>query len=497
MKRGGLFSMTASGKIFLIVAMGSILGLLLAVLSYAGLAISRSTALEHSGVLLTEGQREKLMVATRAMAVTLGAGIEGIADEAERVAHLRRMVDGIRYEEDKSGYFFIYEGTINVALPTKKEVQGKDFADSKDPNGVFYVRRLQEAAQSGGGFVEYVFDKPGLGLQPKLAYAASIPGSPYWVGSGVYMDNVERTKASFGKTLDDALAGIRAVSTALAVVALAVLIILGIVIARSITNPLRMAVSELMSGSERLSLAAGQIADSGNQIASGASEQAASLEETSSSLEEISSMVRQNADHVSGANERMRSSQTEIAQVEDIMRRLGEAMAEVNQAGVETKKIIKTIDEIAFQTNILALNAAVEAARAGSAGAGFAIVADEVRNLAMRSAEAAKSTSEMIEGNVRRVGETTELSGKASEAFALVRGNIDELTRLFEAVSTASHQQSEGISQVSQAVHQMDEVVQRNAGNAEESASAAQELNALSGQLKDMTGNLSAVVGIR
>jgi len=496
MKKNGSMLMTASQKIFLIVALGSCLGLLLSVLSFVGLRASRFTAIENSGGILVEGQRQKLQVATNSMAVSLGAGIAGIDGEEAKVEYLRRMIDSIRFEEDKSGYFFIYKGTVNVALPPRKELQGKDMGESVDANGLKYVKALSENANAGGGFVEYVFAKPGVGDQPKLSYATAIPGSGFWIGTGVYLDNVAKSKAAMGKALDESLAWIRIVSNTIAGVALMLLVALGILIARSITNPLRFAVSELMEGSERLGMASSQIADTGNQIASGASEQAASLEESSSSLEEIASMVKQNAEHVTHADDLMHESHREIVDVEHVMERLGASMEAVNKSGLETKNIIKTIDEIAFQTNLLALNAAVEAARAGSSGAGFAVVADEVRSLAMRSAEAAKSTSAMIEDNVRRVAETSELAAKANAAFVEVRKRIDELTNLLESVSTASKQQSEGIGQVSQAVHQMDEVVQRNAGNAEESASAAQELHTLSVRLKEMTGNLSAVVGI-
>jgi len=495
MNKSGSTRLTASQKIFLIVALGSFLGLALSLLSYLGLQESQKVAANHSGVILTDGQKTKLKVSTDALASSLGKGLSEIEGREARITYLRNMIDQIRFEDDKSGYFFIYEDTINIALPPKKELQDKDFENQVDANGLHYVNALLKAAESGGEFVQYVFPKPGMGDQPKLAYATMIPGSTFWIGTGVYLDNVETAKAALRKSLNDSLAPIRILSYSLAGISLLLLIGIGILIARSITNPLRNAVNELLHGSGQLSMASQQIADAGNQIASGASEQAASLEESSSSLEEIASMVRQNAENVDNADQLMHASHKEMIDVEQIMGQLGTSMEEVNKAGIETKNIIKTIDEIAFQTNILALNAAVEAARAGESGAGFAVVAEEVRNLAMRSAEAARSTSGMIEGNVKRVSDTAALAAQAGKAFIEVRKRVDKLAKLLESISSASRQQSEGIEQVSIAVHQMDSVVQRNAGNAEESASAAQELNTLSTKLGEMTENLSAVVG--
>lgn len=494
MKIKSLSSLTVSQKISLIVILGSTFGILLGVASYVGLNKSRAVATNQCEAVAVEGQQEKIRVAADAMADALSAGVAGMTDDAERVDYMRRMIANIRFEDDKSGYFFIYKGTMVVGHPVRKDMIGQDRGDIKDQNGVMYVKKMHDAATSGGGFVSYVFDKPGMGQQPKISYAVMIPKSDYWIGTGVYLDNIARKKAEVGRQLDAELSSIKTVTVMLAVLAFSALVVLGILMARSITGPLKSAVSALLDGSNKLNHASSQIADNGNQIATGASQQAASLEETSSSLEEIASMVQQNAEHVGNANEKMQISQREIELVEKVMVELGSAMTEVNRAGMETKHIIKTINEIAFQTNILALNAAVEAARAGAAGAGFAVVAEEVRSLAMRSAEAAKSTSDIIEGNVRRVESTAILVSDAGKAFSEVKGNMDELTRLFESISTASQQQSEGIQQVTQAVHQMDDVVQRNASNAEESASAAQDLSVLSVNLQEMTDKLSAVV---
>lgn len=183
-----------------------------------------------------------------------------------------------------------------------------------------------------------------------------------------------------------------------------------------------------------------------------------------------------------------------VKRAKDSMADLNKSMEEISKASEATQKIIKTIDEIAFQTNLLSLNAAVEAARAGEAGAGFAVVADEVRNLAMRAAGAAKETADLIEGTVTKVKDGAELVNKTNEAFKRVAESASRVGELVGEIAAASNEQAQGISQVNMALSEMDKVVQQNAANAEESAGASEELNAQAEQMKDMIGELVALI---
>jgi methyl-accepting chemotaxis protein len=192
---------------------------------------------------------------------------------------------------------------------------------------------------------------------------------------------------------------------------------LGLLISVSITRPINQVVSGLSDGAEQVSAASSQVASSSQILAEGSSEQAASLEETSSSLEEMSSMTKQNADNASQARSLMEEVGKYQAHTREQLENLVGAVSEVVKSSEETNKIIKTIDEIAFQTNLLALNAAVEAARAGEAGAGFAVVAEEVRNLAMRSADAAKNTSSLIENTIKAIQRGNESTQQTQNAF--------------------------------------------------------------------------------
>jgi len=271
-------------------------------------------------------------------------------------------------------------------------------------------------------------------------------------------------------------------------------LVMAFFISRGIVRVLTRISGGIGEGAGQVAAAAGQVSSSSQSMAEGASQQAASIEETSSSMEEMSSMTRKNAENATHADGLMKETNSVVDTARNTMSDLTTSMEEITKASEETSKIIKTIDEIAFQTNLLALNAAVEAARAGEAGAGFAVVADEVRNLAMRAAEAARDTSELIEGTVKKVENGSQLVSSTNEAFSRVAESAAKVGELVAEISEASREQSEGIGQVNTAISEMDRVVQQNAANAEESASASEEMNAQAEQLRDYVAELVMLV---
>jgi len=237
-------------------------------------------------------------------------------------------------------------------------------------------------------------------------------------------------------------------------------------------------VGEFKSAAIQIDMGGSQIADASQSLAEGASEQASSLEEISASLEQIAGQSQQSADNARHADKLSQDSRKAADRGQREMAAMNDAVQESKKSSAEISKIIKVIDEIAFQTNLLALNAAVEAARAGEAGKGFAVVAEEVRNLAQRSAEAAKNTSAMIEGSVKRAENGVQIAQRVGDALQEIADGTNKVNVLLTEISHASTEQASGIAQITQGVSQLDQVTQQNAGNSEELAASAQELSA-------------------
>ena len=236
--------------------------------------------------------------------------------------------------------------------------------------------------------------------------------------------------------------------------------------------------------------------ETSTQLADGSSQQAASLEETSASLEEMASMTKRNAEAANIAKQIAGETRAAVENGAAGMHRMTTAMAGIKTSSGEISKIIKTIDEIAFQTNILALNAAVEAARAGEAGAGFAVVAEEVRALAQRSATAAKETADKIEVALVKSDEGASTSLEVADMLTQIVDRVRKMDALVGEIATASTEQSQGLGQITHAMTQMDTITQANAARAEESASAAHELSSQSTQLGAAVEQLNAFTGL-
>jgi methyl-accepting chemotaxis protein len=404
-------------------------------------------------------------------------------DEARRQA--ADALKALRYDQDE--YFWINDTHHKMIMhPTTADMVGKVLTDYKDPTGrQIFIEFVDMATKNGGGLVEYQWPRPGSTTSvPKFAHVKHIPHWDWVVGTGVYVDDVENeVRATLW------IIGIVSLLATLAASA-AVLLLL-----RSTVRPVLHAVGVLDRGAEEVTEASRQVSAASQSLSQGATEQAASLEETSASMEEMASMTRQNAENAGRAATLMADTDRQVEAANTALEQLVVSMNGIQESSGQVAKIIKTIDEIAFQTNILALNAAVEAARAGEAGMGFAVVADEVRNLAQRAAQAAKDTSALIEqaGEKAKDG-NSKVAGVASVTAAITKSSR-EAKALIDEISVASRQQTQGIDQVTQAVTQMEKMTQTTAATAEESAAASEELTAQAETTRDVVAQLGRLVG--
>lgn len=266
-------------------------------------------------------------------------------------------------------------------------------------------------------------------------------------------------------------------------------------VANSVIKPIRMIIRDISDGSRSLNSAASMVSRSSQTLAEGSVSQAASLEQSSAALEEVTSMTRANAESVNDTSRVAHEVRNSLETAETSMQGLYKAIELIKESADQTAVIIKSIQEISFQTNLLSLNAAVEAARAGEAGAGFAVVAEEVRSLAGRAAEAATNTTSLIESSQQNADRGFSAVTEVRKILDEIVGGVGEVSRLADQIATASSEQAEGVNQVNIGVNEVDRVTQDNAAIAEEVASSSESLNSEAVKMDRLVEQLTAIVG--
>jgi len=403
-----------------------------------------------------------------------GVGTIGAIVSGWKLNTLNKRINELKL--GKTGFAFLVDNKGMIIVHPEKELMMK--TNIGDLKGMESVAKRMIASEEGIQECPYKGDD-------KIVAFAPIQAAQWGVGLVISKKELMAPITNMRNII--MLAGIIVIAVAASIIFWTV--------QKSISTPINHIVESLNEGAEQLSSASSEISSASQMLAEGASEQAASIQESSSSLEEISSRTKKNADNATQADKLMKESNEVVLKANRSMGELSSAMEEISKTGEETAKIIKTIDEIAFQTNLLALNAAVEAARAGEVGAGFAVVAGEVRNLAMRAAEAARNTSHLIDGTVKRIRQGSDLVVKTGEAFSEVAKGTHKVGELVSEIAISSREQAQGLDQVNNAVDGMDKIAQRNAANAEESASTSEELSAQAVQMKDIVSALVKLVG--
>jgi methyl-accepting chemotaxis protein len=402
----------------------------------------------------------------------------------------------------KTGYTFVLAGSGEqrgkYLISQHGQRDGENIWGAKDASGRLFIQSMIEkglnTADGSLATEEYAWKNSG-DPAPRLKIAAITYFAPWdWViGAGAYQDDFADVQHQLGDAQAKMFLGVALVAGLVAALAA----VAAFVLATRVTRPILRLIADLRGGAVEVGQAATQMTDASQTLAQGCTEQAASLEETSASLEELSGMTRNNAESAAKANDFARRARAAADAGATDMKAMSTAMSDIRGSSDEIAKIIKTIDEIAFQTNILALNAAVEAARAGEAGMGFAVVAEEVRRLAQRSAQAARETADKIAGAIGKTALGVEISDKVGRSLEEIVEKVRHVDMLVGEVAAASHQQSQGVEQINAAVRQMDKVVQTNSAAAEESASSAEELNAQALTLNAALDGLTLIVGAK
>ena len=445
---------------------------------------------------------------TIASIIAINAGFAANVDDVRIANEMASYVDYLQVKEQTgieratlAGVFAAdrFSGDAQSRLVTAISAQDVYFAVFKRRAVEALVSRAEELSKSP--IFESVDQMRQVALAKSSTGGFGIESAKWFEAASAKIDLMKQLEEQLADTYQDSVVKKHSAATqdliVISVSVLATLVVtLGVCLIslKKTRRTLDRVISHLHSSSSEASDTSAQVASASVALADDASKQAAALEETSAALEEMSSMTKRNSESSKAAKDSAGQARVVAEKGAEQMKAMENAMQAISTASSEIASILKTIDEIAFQTNILALNAAVEAARAGEAGAGFAVVAEEVRALAQRSALAAKETAGRIEDSVAKSHQGAQISKDVAASFSEIHEHIKKMDEVLIEITTASVEQSQGIGEVTNAVSEMDQVTQANAARAEESAAAAELLNTQATKMLGAVAELDELV---
>ncbi len=421
-----------------------------------------------------------------------------VLETANYYEDARKAVNDMRFGHEKNNYFFIIDKDgMMFVHPGKPEMVGKIQLELTDSEGKKIVKEiLKIALEKGEGFIEYKWSKPGTDKPiSKMTYIRIFKTWNWVLCTGVYLDDIEEATAQKEKEIASEMSLQIRRQIGLIVMMMLGVIFVSILITQKVSKPIRQAVKTLRRVSEGVAAVSAQVSGAGCSLNQGVSQQSVSLEEISSSLRQMFGMIQRNADSVSRVKILTDEAETILVKADESVRELLYFIKDIAETGKKTSEIVKTIDEIAFQTNILAINAAIEAARAGEAGLGFSVVADEVRNLSLRSAEAAQKTTVLIDTTVQKINSGVEMVGKTGDSFSKLNLNRTERKSLMDQIASLSQEQAGQIAVIIKALSGMEKVVQDNKTNAQEAALVAEAMNVQAIHAKNVVEGLEKIIG--